>query len=214
MFCTACGHRNPEGATFCHGCGERLGAQAGGSTAAASLRPTARTRRQIATGLLALLAVVAVGYLVSRHHKDSRAATADSGTGDEAAPPGTDEVPQGFTLLAATVHTVGKDFDGKTIIARLENGKTLSDLRIMKNVDNGILRIEFVMDYSHPCPSCVFLVRLFDKNGAHLTHFETEAHYKLLGVQRHGRQAQALSYSVSQRDLQFATSAEFGFEVP
>lgn len=65
-----------------------------------------------------------------------------------------------------------------------------------------------------------FLVRFFDANGNHLTHFTTKERYLEPGiydlpyeVKILRRQGNVLMYNISTKDAAFAESAEFGFDV-
>lgn len=104
--------------------------------------------------------------------------------------------------------------EGKAVLGE-ENifNKSISDLLITKNMDKGIVHIKFA--FSSPgCPSCQFLLRLFDRNGAYLNNVISEQHYKLFkgNLSRAPRQVD-LEYQVNSRDLRDAEIAEFGFYV-
>lgn len=136
--------------------------------------------------------------------------------------------------LDAQVHTAGNYNFNASIY-----NKTLSNLKIRKNLSKSQLIITFNFDYKEPNRNmgwlgqanlprllCTgyFLIRLFDKNGNYLTHFTTEPFYKLLGLRMKFKDPQTvlleksyikkqikLVYDVNSRDLEFAQIAEFGF---
>jgi hypothetical protein len=104
--------------------------------------------------------------------------------------------------------------EGRAVLGE-ENifNKSISGLSITKNMNKGTVHIQFT--FSSPgCPSCQFLLRLFDHNGAYLNNILSEEHYKLFNrdVSRAPRQVD-LEYQVDLRDLRDAEIAEFGFYV-
>jgi len=93
----------------------------------------------------------------------------------------------------------------------------LSNLRVFKNNDKGIIALVFSYK-TIGCGTCRFLVRLYDKNGNHLTSFETQQHLELF--QRDYSRAKSreiipdpviLIYNVNQTFLRDTKIVEFGF---
>src|SRR5512139_3372 len=85
--------------------------------------------------------------------------------------------------------------------------KSISNLNARKDLDKGIVTIQFEFE-SPRWPGARFLVRLFDKNGNHLTHFATQRHAELFGgqgVMETTKKPVSLSYPVNLRDLKEAT---------
>lgn len=69
-----------------------------------------------------------------------------------------------FKKVEAVIGTIESDYLGKR-----ETEESISNLKAWKNIKNGILKVSFAFRGPR-CPSCRFLVRLFDQNGNYLTH--------------------------------------------
>lgn len=145
-------------------------------------------RNKLAVGVVTAAALMAVLLLVSR-------ATEGSGS------------------LKSVIQTSSGN-PTKDSLSAMHNEK-LSSLKITKDMDAGSITIRFDMDENFTCPSCQFMVRLFDRNGNYLTHLTSEPFYQLFRSSENASGWQVpsepvLEYAVNLRDLKEAEMAEFG----
>lgn len=101
------------------------------------------------------------------------------------------------------------------VIARRQNTQ-IEEIVITKNLKAGTLTVTFQTN-GPTSPWSSMLIRLFDSNGAYLTHISTEELFRLnsRSVEEWGmkaaRHAYKVTYQLPVRDLREATQAEFGF---
>jgi hypothetical protein len=88
--------------------------------------------------------------------------------------------------------------------------RVLSKLTMAKDMQKGTVAVG--VQIAQSCVNCRFLVRLFDRNGNYLTHFETESLYQMFGPQIGQHTGlKRMEFKVNMRDLRDAELAEFGF---
>lgn len=119
--------------------------------------------------------------------------------------------PQALAALRSAINTAGDAG------ANMWNRDMLRDLRVSKDTDSGILRIEITFVTKETSTGTwemvrgtgrSFLVRLFDKNGAYITHVVTDP--PAVQLPENPDHRYRLDFKVSQRDLQFAEQVEVG----
>ena len=121
-------------------------------------------------------------------------------------------VSAGEERLGSKVGTVAQEqFAGTEVALAREFNKRIDRLVVTKNVEKGLIKVSFSFKDSM-CPSCRLLLRLFDQNGAYLTHLTSEPLYKVFGMDSgQGIGGHTLTYRVPVRDLRDARVAEFGY---
>jgi hypothetical protein len=129
--------------------------------------------------------------------------------------------------LESTIATVpgtkpgARDFN-RVHHANLQN-RSLSQLTVSKQMANGILVVNVHIG-RNTAPSTGFLIRLFDRNGNYLSHFQTQNLIQLFGMGAPPSGAghvpsgaynpglRRMEFRVNVRDLRDAEMVEFGFE--
>ena len=115
--------------------------------------------------------------------------------------------------IDAKVYTVGQDQYFKH-----DFNDPISNLKMKIDRSEGRIFICFDFDSTRATIPALrrFLIRVFDKNGAYLTHFKTAEYFRLddtrwmfptIKLQKHDN---CINYPISVRDAAFVEKAEFG----